>query len=366
MALDSSWQHRPAVIYGLMRWNRKALRGMLSDLPGEPIFARSFNAALTLARKHEASLFAWATRLSASQRQACHDAAIPLILIEDGFIRSVGLGAAFVPAASLIFDAQGIYYDPSGPSDLEWMLEHQEVSPAEKARGAEIQRLLVEGAVSKYNLDADSQHDLDLPADREVILVPGQVSDDASILTTQSQSLELVAGANPNLLLLERVRRDNPDAFILFKPHPDVQSGLRNGALSKQQLSHLADLVVSDGNILSLITQSDRVETISSLTGFEALLRNKPVVVHGLPFYSGWGVTEDHTSCARRTRRRGLDELIYLTLCAYPRYVLPGTTEASSCEDTVLSLTKLQKGKSCDFGESVRLSAARVIYKMGL
>ena len=35
------------------------------------------------------------------------------------------------------------------------------------------------------------------------------------------------------------------------------------------------------------------METMTSLAGFEALLRGKPVTTHGQPFYAGWGLTED-------------------------------------------------------------------------
>ncbi|TLP42393.1 beta-3-deoxy-D-manno-oct-2-ulosonic acid transferase [Cohaesibacter sp. CAU 1516] len=366
MTLDLSWQTRPAVIFGLMRWNRNAVRAMLSDLPGEPIFARSFAVALRQAKDRHASLFAWASRLDQAQHQACHAAGIPLVLIEDGFIRSVGLGAAFVPAASLIFDGQGIYYDPSRPSDLEWMLKHQDVTPEERERGAEVRRLLVDAAVSKYNLGNQSSQMLDLPGDREIILVPGQVSDDASILTNRSQSLDFATGSNPNRLLLERVRQDNPDAFILYKPHPDVQSGLRNGALTAQQLADLTDLVVPEEDILSLIDLCDKVETISSLTGFEALLRHKAVVVHGLPFYCGWELTEDRTICDRRGRKRDLDELVFLTLCRYPRYADLTINGAAECEAVIRSLAEARKNKRSGLVGKLSLFVAQIAYRLNL
>ena len=60
---------------------------------------------------------------------------------------------------------------------------------------------------------------------------------------------------------------------------------------------------------------------MTSLSGFEALLRLKKVFTYGLPFYAGWGLTNDKMSCSRRTRKRSIDELVYLTLIAYPRYL---------------------------------------------
>jgi capsular polysaccharide export protein len=42
-----------------------------------------------------------------------------------------------------------------------------------------------------------------------------------------------------------------------------------------------------------LIAMADELHVNSSLAGFEALLRGKPVTVHGVPFYAGWGLTTD-------------------------------------------------------------------------
>lgn len=364
--IQRDWVERPAVIYGLMRWNRKAVAGMLADLPGKPTFVSSFDRAMRLAQKRGASLFAWTTRLSDDQRRACERSGVPIIHIEDGFVRSVGLGAAFVPAASLIFDAAGIYYDPSRPSDLEWMLEHQDVSKAEARRGDHVRQMLIDRGVSKYNLGAGHGILPKLPYDKEIILVPGQVSDDASILNTQSHSLALASGRNPNLLLLERTRADNPDAFIIFKPHPDVQSKLRNGALTETELAGLADRVEADIDILNLIQACDKVETISSLTGFEALLRNKPVVVHGQPFYAGWGLSEDRTKCERRTRQRSLEELVFLTLCQYPRYADPVTAQNSDCEAVIDALSNLRSKSPASVGDLMRLWLAQMGHRLGL
>ena len=42
-----------------------------------------------------------------------------LISVEDGFVRSVGLGGNLISPLSLLFDKKGIHYDGSKPSDLE-------------------------------------------------------------------------------------------------------------------------------------------------------------------------------------------------------------------------------------------------------
>ena len=49
---------------------------------------------------------------------------------------------------------------------------------------------------------------------------------------------------------------------------------------------------------------------MTSLTGSEALMREKCVVTYGQPFYAGWGLTQDRHPPARRTRRRILDAAV--------------------------------------------------------
>ncbi|WP_319567807.1 capsular polysaccharide export protein, LipB/KpsS family [Cohaesibacter marisflavi] len=364
------WMQRPAVIYGVGFWNRKSMAGMLAPLPGKPRFIRSFKRALKAAKASNASLFAWATRLSPEQRAACNAEGVAIVNVEDGFIRSVGLGAAFTPAASLIMDASGIYYDPSHPSDLETMLEQDTVSAEERLRGQTFRQKVVDLGVSKYNLGnkASFNHSKNgrPPTDALRILVPGQVSDDASIQKSRSDSLALTSGENPNLLLLKWVRSHHPDAHITFKPHPDVTNGLRDGNLSDAQMLAYADAIELDTDIIQLIEQCDSLHTISSLSGFEALLRNKHVVVHGLPFYAGWGISEDKTSCLRRTTKRSLDELVYLAMIKYPHYVSPLTFQYCEAEETVDQLSRLRNNKAGSAKDGIMLQIARLAFRLGL
>ncbi len=124
--------------------------------------------------------------------------------------------------------------------------------------------------------------------------------------------------------LLKLARQRHPDAVIAFKPHPDVEAGLRPGRVAPDEISAHADIVLRDVAAADAIDAADHVETISSLIGFEALLRGKTVTTHGLPFYAGWGLTES-PACPRRTRRVTLDELVAGALIVYPHYVDPRT-----------------------------------------
>ncbi len=185
------------------------------------------------------------------------------------------------------------------------------------------------------------------------ILVPGQVEDDASIL--------LGAGAvKTNLALLQAARAANPGARIIYKPHPDVEAGLRPGAIDA---NGLADVVAHHADPIALIEACDAVWTMTSLLGFEALIRGKPVVCLGAPFYAGWGLTRDLGEIpARRKRlpdghplpRPDLATLIHAALIAYPRYFDP--ISRRPCPPEVV-IERLSKGEAAPTGLTLRLLA---------
>ncbi len=328
---------RNAVCFGVSFWNRKALGRLLTE-GGDTFFTDDFPAALQSAKSRSLPLHAWASKLSDENEAECLAAGTPLIRVEDGFIRSAGLGAGLIAGASYAFDKTGIYYDARRTSDIETVLQTAEISAAEIARGSDLRQAILSARISKYNvgrLDAPFA----APAERDVILVPGQVSNDAAVSRAGAAALD--NDANVNLTLLRRVRERHPTAFIVYKPHPDVETGLRRGALTVAETRGYADAVINKASILTLIARCDAVETLSSLTGFEALLRGKPVTVHGAPFYAGWGLTEDLTPTPRRTRRRSLEELVFVMLALYTRHVDPITLEPCSPESLIASLTTM-------------------------
>lgn len=233
--------------------------------------------------------------------------------VEDGFLRSRGLGAELVPPLSLVTDQQGIYYDPSHPSDLEDLIVRRaKLTAAQRARAERLIGTLTDRGLSKYNLGGAVP---DLPAGHR-ILVPGQVEDDASIL--------LGAGTiRTNADLLRATRTAHPDAVIIYKPHPDVEAGLRRGDLGD---NGIADIIASRSDPHALLEQVDEVWTMTSLLGFEALLRGVPVTTLGAPFYAGWGLTRDRAPVPERRRAEpDLAGLVHAVLIDYPRYHDPIT-----------------------------------------
>jgi len=78
---------------------------------------------------------------------------------------------------------------------------------------------------------------------------------------------------------------------------------------------------------------------------FTALLHDKKVFTYGLPFYAGWGLTEDWLICERRSRKRSLAELAYGVLIKYPTYLNPVTKEYT----TSLQVAKFLADPECVF-----------------
>ena len=278
--------------YGMRLWKRRFLAREFGD--ARPLrFAAEPGPAVTLA---------WAGAAAAVPRA---------MRVEDGFLRSRGLGAALTPPLSVVADDLGIYFDPTAPSRLESLIALGP-PPCGRDRAQRLIAALIAARLTKYNLGGGA----DLPPrdGRTRILVPGQVEDDASILKG--------AGAErTNLALLERTRHENPDACLIYKPHPDVEAGLRPGAIDPDALTALADHVASRADPVALIEAVDAVWTITSTLGFEALLRGRPVTVLGAPFYAGWGLTRDLGPIpARRQARPDLAALVHACLIAYPRY----------------------------------------------
>lgn len=235
-----------------------------------------------------------------------------LLRVEDGFLRSRGLGADLIPPLSLVTDRRGIYYDPSRESDLERLIAAGP-PPGGAARADRLIRDLLTQRLSKYNLSGALP---DLPPGRR-ILVPGQVEDDASIVRGAGE-------IRTNLALLQSVHSLAPEAVIVYKPHPDVEAGLRRGTVPEADLARLAAVTARHADPIALIEACDEVWTMTSLLGFEALLRGKPVTCLGAPFYAGWGLTTDVGPVpARRRARPGLGALAHAALIAYPRYADP-------------------------------------------
>lgn len=301
-AAARAWRddHAGWTAHGMRLWKRKPLQKFF----GQYAAVKFSNGAPTIGPQ-----MVWAGKITPAltARNAAR--------IEDGFLRSRGLGADLIPPLSLVVDDLGIYYDPTAPSRLEAFIEASSaLSEAARSRADALVTSLIKNGLSKYNVGARTV--MDIPAGRR-ILVPGQVEDDASILRGAGE-------INTNRGLLLACRSANPAAVIIYKPHPDVEAGLRTGTVP--DAADLADVVLTQIDPVTALSLVDDVWTMTSLLGFEALLRGKRVTCLGTPFYAGWGLTDDRAMpVTRRTATPDLTALAHAVLIDYPRYFDPKT-----------------------------------------
>ncbi len=301
---------------GIAWWKRREIAACLWT-PEHPLrFFRSERRAIRYAARQRGSVAIWPSRISDRMPPAALEKSVPLIRIEDGFVRSIGLGSNLVPPSSIAVDRQGIHYDPSGPSDLEMILSTAQFTPSLLSRAQRLRRTILDAGISKYGAEDDHAFP-PRASDRRLILVAGQVEDDMSVRLGGN-------GVASNLEVLRRARALEPQAEIWFRPHPDVDAGHRKGAVPDSDALDHADRIVRGGGMARLLDLVDAVQVLTSLTGFEALLRGREVTCHGTPFYAGWGLTHDLAPVPnRRVRRISLDQLVASVLILYPRYLDP-------------------------------------------
>ena len=321
--LKSSTRNIYAV--GFSIWKRRHVRAFLQD--SNVTFVRK----PTGLPKHKGlSVATWGMRIASSD----FPGGTEIIRLEDGFLRSVGLGADLVRPLSWVRDKRGIYYDATKISDLEYILETTNFTAELKERAKNLRESLLAAEITKYNVGNSEKWRRPL-TDQRVILVPGQVESDASIQYGAGE-------VKTNLDLLKASRCENPDAFIVYKPHPDVVAGLRSQGRNESEVADFCDEVVSDISMGSLLKQVDEVHSMTSLTGFEALLRGKKVVAYGMPFYAGWGLTVDRgvkpETAGRRTAGLSIDELVAGALILYPSYVSRKTGQFTTPENALCEL----------------------------
>ncbi|MCC8461031.1 MAG: hypothetical protein LN545_03455 [Candidatus Megaira endosymbiont of Carteria cerasiformis] len=239
--------------------------------------------------------------------------------MEDGFLRSFGSGLLHVTPYSIVLDKTGIYFDKNHPSDLENIL----TQPIDNAliKKAEIGIALMKAAklTKYYNLTDQTEYHEFVPfkhTDRYSILVVGQIEDDASIIYGTQ-------GKMSNNDMIKEVYRRHPKALIYYRPHPYVISNNRKKHSNSNALRDICVILDHKIPLHDVLLAVDHVYTITSLVGIEALIYGKKVTTLGLPFYAGWGLTDDVLTSGRRQLSLSLQELFAGAYLIYPRYYHP-------------------------------------------
>jgi capsular polysaccharide export protein len=285
-----------------------------------------------------AEVLAWQYKAIPLVKEFCRSNNIPFRYVEDGFIRSVKLGALHVPPMSLAFDGQDMYFNANAPTDLETLLSTHDfdTDPALIERARSAMARLLETGISKYNSGASVNVDeLYGPKTKARILVIGQVERDASIAYGCDRPF-----TNNDLVRL--AREENPDAQIIYKPHPEVLRGTAPTGSSPDEVRSIAHILEQDISLADSFRTIDHVYTITSLSGFEALLRGIRVTTVGCPFYSGWGLTDDRQPNPRRSRKLTLEQLFAGAYILYPRYFDPEGKRQIQIEDALELLAQVR------------------------
>ncbi|EAL4803477.1 capsular polysaccharide biosynthesis protein [Campylobacter jejuni] len=330
---------------GFTLWKRHFIKPFFKAKDNEIIFLNSLKSLAGYKLKENDKFFIWGKRIDyntlkstlvkKAQDEDLSNFTPKISLTEDGFIRSISLGSDLTRPFSLIIDDKGLYIDPNKASKLEEHLQNEIFDENMLNRAKNIIKILLENRFSKYNGLKHENLKINAKIGQKIILIPAQVEDDASMI--------LGGFGLSTLDLLKEVRSKNQDAYIIFKPHPDVLSGNRVGLKDETLILEFCDEIVKDCSIDSAIKIADEIHTITSTSGFDALLRAKKVFTYGMPFYAGWGLTKDKYRCERRTRKLSLEELVAGALIIYPRYINPKTKtlcEIEVCLDIMLNLQK--------------------------
>ncbi|MBX2047029.1 capsular polysaccharide biosynthesis protein [Campylobacter jejuni] len=336
---------------GFTLWKRYFIKPFFKAKNNEIIFLNSIKSLARYKLKEDDKFFIWGKKydentlknllLVKAKEQNLTSFTPKVSLVEDGFIRSISLGSDLTRPFSLIVDDKGLYIDPNKVSKLEELLQNEIFDENMLNRAKNIIKILLENRFSKYNGLKHENLKINAKIGQKIILIPAQVEDDASMI--------LGGFGLSTLDLLKEVRSKNQDAYIIFKPHPDVLSGNRAGLKDEKLILEFCDEIVKDCSIDSAIKIADEIHTITSTSGFDALLRAKKVFTYGMPFYAGWGLTKDKYRCERRTRKLSLEELVAGALITYPRYINPKTKilcEIEVCLDIMLNLQKDYFSKS--------------------
>ncbi|MBZ8008045.1 capsular polysaccharide biosynthesis protein [Campylobacter sp. RM9334] len=307
--------------FGFSLWKRAHTKHFFKSFDNKIIFMNSLSTLKRYKVTENDKAFIWGKKYDKNELEKYFK---NVSIVEDGFIRSIGLGSNLTKAYSLVVDDMGIYFDPQLPSRLEYILKNTNFSDELIEEAKEIRKLILDNSFSKYNCLKHQE----LPKRKQkTILIPAQVEDDASI--------KCGGLGYDTLKLIKQVRAENPEAYIIYKVHPDVVAGNRKGLKDEKIILKYCDEIITDISIDSCIKACDEVHTITSTAGYDALIRDKVVVTYGAPFYAGWGLTIDKNITpkilSRRSRNLSINELIAGVIILYPRYLNPLSNKFCDC-----------------------------------
>ncbi|TDV37320.1 capsular polysaccharide export protein [Paraburkholderia caballeronis] len=314
-------------------WKRKYIR---SCFPGFrlrflPARGRIGDYAWDMWRVENSRFLVWGYKQPEGLGEYADSRRMEVWRVEDGFLRSVGLGSKHILPLSICVDKSSLYYDARSPSDLEKILNQYDFDAdhALMAEARDAMNKIRSLRLTKYNLPQTNRSRIVYGSkSRRRVLVIGQVEGDQSIKLGCDRAI-----TNNDVVRL--AASENPGAQIIYKVHPDILAGMRSKMSDPAEVRSISTIVSDHMSLDDSLDGVDQVYTISSLAGFESLLRGVPVTTVGCPFYSGWGLTDDRQINVRRTRKLSLEEIFAGAYVKYARYFDPKNGAPISIGDAI-------------------------------
>ncbi len=295
-----------------------------------------FRAIIVPATRHDAARVDVFARfdsespdMARSIEQYANELRRPRLMVEDGLVGLPAFQSSPLPSLSILIDDKAPYFDASQATRLEDTLNDEwELSNTQRQRCEELVARFVDSRLSRFAYASDNP--LDLP--------------EHSVLVVDQRTRDRALTGNPSAAqafeqMLQAALDDNPGATVVVKldfPSEGEESFLHQLAHDKS-----VRVVAPGANPHAVFDRCHSVYTVCSSLGFEALMRNRQVRCFGMPFYAGWGLTDDWQSCARRSRRRRLEDVFYAAYLLHSRYYRPDLGRTCNIEEVLTYLASL-------------------------
>lgn len=329
-----------AVFFGFNPWKREVASAFFKDFNSAFVYGKiNFSKFFLIINKfinkiptdQKIIFVVWGSKIPSWASIYAYIKNIPIYYVEDGFLRSIGNGLLHTRPSSFCVDKCGIYFDANKASEIENIINNFDFSSNFDliSRAHNGISLFKSARLTKY-YDAEPYgvYKSIEKTKKYSILVIGQVEDDASIIKGKTL-------INRNVDLVLQAKKDFPQADIYFRPHPDFWAGNRKSYSDIKKIKSICAIVPPESSMYELFSVVDHVYTMTSLAGFEALINGLKVTTFGMPFYAGWGLTDDRVKEARRTRQASLEEVFAAAYFLYPKYLHQNSDEYVEFEETV-------------------------------
>lgn len=324
-----------AILWGFNPWKRPYMQAFFPE--HKLAFVRGGRSFIHLKKfvdrlpNHQSLLFvAWGTKMPLYGSRYARRNSVPLQFVEDGFLRSFHPGALHTRPFSLAVDSRSPYYDTNNTTDLQIIIDDASKAAADAGsqRRAEAGISLIRAAslTKYYSLKIEKDTWAPPPAQgKKVILVVGQVEDDAAIRLGYN-------GKFSNYEVVKQAVKDHPDARVLYRPHPDT---FYNGRKSKHEkkISRLCTVVEPTVALHSIFPHVDHVYVGTSLVGLEAAIYGLPVTAIGRPFYAASAQVSSLQGARKQNASLSVHALFQAVYLDYPKYVHPDSEEAANFFD---------------------------------